>query len=115
MIDGQQGDVQRRIHEYDPGQIGIAVVVVDSHRVEALDHVVVRDEEVPVLQVETASGASGVRYLEYYAIDILFHGASFLVVVEESAHHFLLQLAGQTHVSAMSPRAIASVIFCCSS
>lgn len=115
VIDGQQGDVQRRIHEHDPGQIGIAVVVVDGYRVEALDHVVVRDEEIPVLQVETASGASGVRYLEYYAIDILFHGASFLVVVEESAHHFCCSSPARRMYSAMSPRAIASVIFCCSS
>ena len=41
---------------------------------EPFDDVVVRDEKILVLEVEATARASGVRYLEYDAINVLFHG-----------------------------------------
>ena len=64
MVDGQQCDVQRWVHEHDLRRIGVAVVVVDGHGVESLDHMVVRDEEIVVFQVEAAARAAGMRNLE---------------------------------------------------
>ena len=59
----QQGDVERGVYQHHVCQVGVPVVVVDGYVVETVHHVAVGDEQVVRLQVEAASGASGVRHL----------------------------------------------------